>query len=101
MLPGATIAPTTVDPFAELLERPDWHGDALCREHPDVSFFPERGEDPRAARAVCADCLVAADCLAAGMAERHGMWGGTSERERRRLRIERGELVVGRHRAVA
>jgi WhiB family redox-sensing transcriptional regulator len=60
-----------------------------------VNFFPERGDDHRAANEVCASCLVRADCLAAGMSEHHGVWAGTSGRERRRLRVERGEIVVG------
>jgi hypothetical protein len=49
------------DPLTELLTRvrPAWMKDALCREHPEISFFPEPGEDLRAAKAVCARCLVA------------------------------------------
>ena len=85
----------------ELRRRPAWHADAACREHPDVSFFPERGEDVRPAKAVCAGCLARAECLAFGMREHHGIWSGTSERERRRLRVQRGEIVVGTDRSEA
>lgn len=59
-----------------------------CREHPDVNFFIDRGEDSRPAKAVCAGCLVRGECLDFALSgpERFGVWGGTSERERRRLR---------------
>jgi WhiB family redox-sensing transcriptional regulator len=51
-------------------------------------FFPERGESTADAKGVCAICPVQASCLDHAMAtrERFGIWGGTSERERRRLR---------------
>jgi hypothetical protein len=41
-----------------LLERPAWMRDAACREHPEVSFYPDLGQSPEPARAVCAGCLV-------------------------------------------
>lgn len=67
---------------------PGWHRDALCLEHPEVNFFPERGEDARPAKALCTGCLVAGECL--GYALRHGIeegvWGGRSGRERRQIR---------------
>ena len=52
------------------------------------AFFPQRGDVPgvRAAKAVCAGCPVRAPCLADGMDTHHGIWGGLSERERRRVR---------------
>lgn len=52
---------------------------------PDL-FYPERGEEVATAKAVCATCPVRAECLAAGLYEKYGIWGGTSERERRKLR---------------
>lgn len=78
------------DPFTAWLTRvrPSWHRDAACAEHPTVTFFPTRGEDIRPALAVCAGCLVRSECLAHALEhdEHHGIWGGTSERQRRRLR---------------
>lgn len=64
---------------------------------PDM-FFPERGASTREAKAVCADCPVEGLCLAWALAngERFGIWGGKSERERRRIRRARA-----RDRAVA
>lgn len=68
-----------------------WMADALCKTTPDVNFYPGRGESTDAARAVCAVCPVRAECLeyALRIGERYGIWGGTSERERRVLRRER------------
>lgn len=71
-----------------LFERPDWMADANCRGvDPDV-FFPERGMDTSQVKAICRACDVQAECLAYALNghERFGIWGGTSERERRRLR---------------
>jgi WhiB family redox-sensing transcriptional regulator len=64
-----------------------WRLNALCAETDPEAFFPERGGSSRAAKAVCGRCPVTADCLAAALAndERYGVWGGMSERRRRRL----------------
>lgn len=62
-----------------------------CRgSDPDV-FFPDRGESLEPAKAICAECIVRDECLeyALDNRERFGIWGGTSERERRRLRRAR------------
>jgi len=57
---------------------------------PDV-FFPDRGESLEPAKAVCAQCAVRDECLEFALlaGERFGVWGGTSERERRRIRRDR------------
>ncbi len=65
----------------------DWKSEAECRFYsPDV-FFPTDGVGVIAARAVCAECPVQGICLEYALANRieHGVWGGTSERERRRI----------------
>ena len=84
----AFIAGYDVHDLVDLLQPPAWHADALCREYPHLSFFPGRGEDQGAAKAVCGRCAVRSECLAAALEDRYtnGVWGGTSERERRRLR---------------
>jgi WhiB family transcriptional regulator, redox-sensing transcriptional regulator len=65
--------------------RPRWHRDALCKERPDVNFFPSRGEDPRAAQRVCQSCLVRQECLAWSLQQTYllqGVWGGLSQQLR-------------------
>ena len=65
-----------------------WHQRALCAQTDPDTFFPEKGCSSRPAKRVCARCEAAAECLAYAMAhdERHGVWGGLSENERRTLR---------------
>jgi WhiB family redox-sensing transcriptional regulator len=57
---------------------------------PDL-FFPERGASTREAKEVCRGCVVREDCLEFALAngEKFGIWGGMSERERRRIRRQR------------
>jgi hypothetical protein len=64
------------------LRRPGWHADAACRgKGPDV-FYVERGVSLEPARQLCHGCPVAAECAEAGRSERHGVWAGTSARQR-------------------
>ncbi len=65
-----------------------WQVGARCLQVDPEIFFPERGGSSKAARAVCRDCSVKTECLRYALANREqfGIWGGTSERERRRLR---------------
>lgn len=57
---------------------------------PDL-FFPTRGQSTREAKAVCRGCVVVDDCLEFALVngEKFGIWGGLSERERRRIRRQR------------
>ncbi len=73
--------------LASLVDRPWWHEFANCLGvGPDV-FFSGSGGSSRRARALCAECVVRAECLATATAGRErGTWAGTSERERRRHR---------------
>jgi WhiB family transcriptional regulator, redox-sensing transcriptional regulator len=68
-----------------------WRLDALCAETDPEAFFPEKGGSTREAKRVCSGCAVRAECLEAALTndERFGIWGGLSERERRRLRLQR------------
>lgn len=54
-------------------------------------FYPARGEDTTYPKALCGRCPVKDDCLDFALANRehYGIWGGTSERERRRIRRRR------------
>jgi WhiB family redox-sensing transcriptional regulator len=74
--------------FSELLARPAWQERASCRGMGTGRFFAA-GEDLKPARAVRAECPVSAACLDYSLStDEHlpGIWGGTSERERRKLR---------------
>ncbi|GAA4744236.1 hypothetical protein GCM10023328_27550 [Modestobacter marinus] len=69
-------------------EDQSWQERALCAETDPEAFFPEKGGSTREAKKICTGCEVRAECLeyALTMDERFGIWGGLSERERRRLR---------------
>lgn len=71
----------------ELLKPPQWVQDALCAETDPDAFYPDKGGSTRAAKLVCAACPVRELCLSYALEhrERYGIWGGLSERERRRL----------------
>ena len=66
----------------------DWQARALCAQTDPDQFFPEKGGSNRSAKRVCQSCDVRAECLEYALAhdERFGIWGGLSERERRRLK---------------
>lgn len=84
---GLDPAHRSLDPLYDvLLGRPAWHADAACKEHPELDWFPTRGQDIKGLKAVCQGCLVADECAAAGFREHYGVWGGMSERERKRRR---------------
>lgn len=74
------------------LQPPEWTVDAVCASTDPAIFFPEKGESTRPAKLVCAGCEVRAECLAWALKnnERFGVYGGLSERERRRLLRRRG-----------
>lgn len=74
--------------LAELVSRPAWHRQAACKGVGPEVFFPERGQSSEGAKAVCGGCEVRQQCLADALAngDRHGIWGGMSERGRRVLR---------------
>lgn len=65
-----------------------WVADALCAQV-DVGdiWYPDKGGSTREAKQICAHCFVQAECLdyALTTGERFGIWGGFSERERRKL----------------
>lgn len=65
-----------------------WQADALCAQTDPEAFFPEKGGSTREAKKICQQCEVKSECLDYALAndERFGIWGGLSERERRRLR---------------
>ncbi|MEO5834318.1 MAG: WhiB family transcriptional regulator [Nakamurella sp.] len=74
--------------FQGPIEDQDWHGQALCAQTDPEAFFPEKGGSTRDAKKICTGCEVRSECLSYALAndERFGIWGGLSERERRRLK---------------
>ena len=74
------IAPATTDD--------QWQERALCAQTDPEAFFPEKGGSTREAKRICMGCEVRDACLEYALAhdERFGIWGGLSERERRRLK---------------
>lgn len=87
--------------FVAHLANPDWQDDAACAGAAADLWFPEHGEGKSAtakqAKAVCADCPVQRECLHYALYnnEKYGVWGGLTERERRRIgqRQRRMELT--------
>src|SRR4051794_26363023 len=65
-----------------------WQERALCAQTDPEAFFPEKGGSTREAKRVCLTCDVRGECLEYALAndERFGIWGGLSERERRKLK---------------
>ncbi|MGB4138160.1 MAG: WhiB family transcriptional regulator [Microbacterium sp.] len=65
-----------------------WQADALCAQTDPEAFFPEKGGSTRDAKRICSSCDVRGECLeyALNNDERFGIWGGLSERERRKLK---------------
>ena len=83
-------------PLLELVESDEgtlsWQERALCAQTDPEAFFPEKGGSTREAKRVCVSCEVRSECLEYALAndERFGIWGGLSERERRRLKKQAG-----------
>lgn len=65
-----------------------WMLEARCLDADPEAFFPEKGGSTREAKRICAICPVQQECLSYALDndERFGIWGGMSERERRRLK---------------
>ncbi len=78
------------DPVEAMLTPDDelWQEKALCAQTDPEAFFPEKGGSTREAKRICLGCEVKDACLEYALAndERFGIWGGLSERERRRLK---------------
>ena len=84
---GLRVRDMVLVPLSEV-EALAWQGQALCAQTDPEAFFPEKGGSTREAKKVCLSCEVRVECLEYALAqdERFGIWGGLSERERRRLK---------------
>jgi WhiB family transcriptional regulator, redox-sensing transcriptional regulator len=93
-LPTEATGRSDVAPVLPLFGAPDdeaalgWQERALCAQTDPEAFFPEKGGSTREAKKVCLGCDVRAECLEYALEndERFGIWGGLSERERRKLK---------------
>ncbi|WP_240355669.1 WhiB family transcriptional regulator [Mycobacterium bourgelatii] len=92
--PHLSLVPVVSEPPAALEPEPlpavadQWQDRALCAQTDPEAFFPEKGGSTREAKKICLGCEVRHECLEYALAhdERFGIWGGLSERERRRLK---------------
>jgi WhiB family transcriptional regulator, redox-sensing transcriptional regulator len=81
----------------DVTQTPDeyaWMLHARCRGAAPTEFFPSDGLGVEAAQRICAGCPVRLECLEYALVHRieHGVWGGASERERRRILRRRRDL---------
>lgn len=78
-------------PGAFTPDQPPEFEDGLCREHDPDMFFPNKGEANKGARQVCGRCDIRELCLEWALEhnQRWGIWGGTTEAQRRRIKRER------------
>ncbi len=69
-------------------DAPAWQDLALCAQTDPEAFFPDKGGSTKDAKRICALCDVKQDCLQYALDKdiRFGVWGGLSERERRKLK---------------
>jgi WhiB family redox-sensing transcriptional regulator len=82
---------------SEVNETPtSWMAYARCRDLPPEVFFPSDGVGVAVAQQYCAVCPVAGDCLDYALENHieHGVWGGASERSRRRMTRSRRRSEV-------
>lgn len=82
-----SLVPNDFDGLFDAVEE-QWQDRALCAQTDPEAFFPEKGGSTREAKRICSGCEVKAECLEYALHndERFGIWGGLSERERRRLK---------------
>jgi len=92
---GGCALTEVIVPLAQVVVHPEdvdeelgWQERALCAQTDPEAFFPEKGGSTREAKRVCRSCEVRAECLEYALEndERFGIWGGLSERERRRIK---------------
>jgi WhiB family redox-sensing transcriptional regulator len=64
-----------------------WNQQAACRGLDPEIFYPTSEDEAETAKSVCGQCAVRPACLehALGLRERDGVWGGATEKERRRI----------------
>jgi WhiB family redox-sensing transcriptional regulator len=91
MTPKALIPRDLLSSLVDPAEGQEWQRSGLCAQTDPEAFFPEKGGSTREAKRICQGCAVRDECLEYALSneERFGIWGGLSERERRRVVRER------------
>jgi WhiB family redox-sensing transcriptional regulator len=87
--PQLSVVPDRAGDYDEpAIDDEQWQERALCAQTDPEAFFPEKGGSTREAKRICVSCEVKQECLEYALMqdERFGIWGGLSERERRRLK---------------
>jgi WhiB family redox-sensing transcriptional regulator len=94
-VPARQPAPAARLANGALLRRRDWLSDGACRDEDPELFFPISSAGPAirqilAAKAVCGRCEVRQECLCYALEDTHshGVWGGTTEEERKAIRAQ-------------
>lgn len=84
------------------LDNPDataWMLNGLCAQIDSEPFFPDKGGSTSTAKKTCAACPVRTACLEYALAYEnaghylHGIWGGVSQMDRRKLRGRKGRAA--------
>ena len=85
--PRLSLIVEGIENFLEVAPE-SWQERALCAQTDPEAFFPEKGGSTREAKRICQGCEVRDECLEYALEhdERFGIWGGLSERERRKLK---------------
>ncbi|MGB3483079.1 MAG: WhiB family transcriptional regulator [Mycobacterium sp.] len=85
--PHLSLVPSVFESDSEPVDS-QWQERALCAQTDPEAFFPEKGGSTREAKRICLGCDVKDACLEYALSndERFGIWGGLSERERRRIK---------------
>lgn len=82
----------STDFFASLADQPAWMGDGVCSSTDPELFFPDQGGHWQSAKRVCQACPVREQCLDFALEHgERGIWGGTSDRDRLRIRRDMRE----------
>jgi WhiB family redox-sensing transcriptional regulator len=83
----------------EVPPRPEWWDRAVCKASSPSLFFQDEGDasTTNQARRICHTCDARTDCLeyALEFPELHGVWGGLTVQQRRRLRVQRSQTANG------
>ncbi len=75
----------------------EWEHDALCTQTDPEIFFPDQGGSTREAKRICGRCPVVDECLDRAMSfdgEVWGVWGATTQRDRRVMRRARQAVAA-------